>query len=98
MAAIKGFDAGREAAALPTAVVDGIKDALSLAAWRWFVANQNNRLFTVSIWIVKKTFYWRDVEPFVRLIFGPNPYSVTRGAPKGRKLSRLLGIEWHLDQ
>lgn len=54
---------------LAQTLLDDIKKGL----WEWIKANPDQRVMTVKFWIISKTFYVRDLEPFAELLLGPEP-------------------------
>ena len=55
--------------AIPPAVLDALKAAL----WAWTDEHAEDRVFTVKIWIISKTFRVKDLDPVFELILGPKP-------------------------
>ncbi len=51
----------------------GFEKVVSTALWSWIDSNMDTDVFTVRIWVVRKTFKVRDLLPFAELLLGPNP-------------------------
>lgn len=48
-----------------------VKNWLRQAFWSWFDANQNDEVYTLKVWVIKKTFYLRDLQYVFERFFGP---------------------------
>lgn len=64
----------------PLKAADLIKDAfkkeLAKFFWIWFEANKNKKVYTVSIWFVKKTIYVHHLEELFEMMFGQRPHGL----------------------
>lgn len=69
MAAIDTLHTASSSSAISNAFIDFIKREL----WVWIEANQDLDVFTVRIWVVRKTFKVRDLDPVFELLLGARP-------------------------
>ncbi len=53
------------------------KDVVSQVFWRWYDANKDFVVTTISIWIIKKKIYVRDLHSLFVILFGPAPDGTT---------------------
>lgn len=41
--------------------------------WAYFRQHEHDKIWTVRVWIITKTFTWGDLRPVLTAIFGPDP-------------------------
>lgn len=54
-------------------LLKSLVDAVAEGLWAWIKAHPDDKVFTVRIWIISKTFYVRDLEAFAEMLLGPAP-------------------------
>ena len=54
-------------------VSKAILDVIAQELWKWIDEHRDQSVFTLKIWIIRKTFYVRDLAPFAELLLGPHP-------------------------
>lgn len=52
---------------------DTFINAISKGIWEWVVEHEDEDVFTLKVWIIRKTFKWRDLEPALVVLLGPKP-------------------------
>lgn len=55
------------------ATIQILKDQIRVELWEWIARNGDRKVYTLSFWIVRKTFYVRDLHPVFELLLGPKP-------------------------
>ena len=63
------------AAVNESGLLKGLETIVSTALWAWIDNNLDRDVFTLRIWIIRKTFKVSDLLPFAELLLGPNPAS-----------------------
>ncbi len=48
-----------------------VKRWVKEAFWGWFDANQEDEIYTLKVWIIKKTFRLKDLQFVFERFFGP---------------------------
>jgi hypothetical protein len=67
-------------AAVDELVLDGneasgldFREVISLLFWDWFDKNQDQKVTVVSVWLIRKTLYVRDLRSVFSMLFGLHP-------------------------
>ena len=53
------------------------KDIVAQMFWRWYDANKEMLVTTISIWIIKKKVFVKDLRSLFEILFGPAPDGTT---------------------
>jgi hypothetical protein len=61
------------AAVNESGLLKGLETIVSTALWGWIDNNLDKDVFTLRVWIIRKTFKVSDLLPFAELLLGPNP-------------------------